>query len=242
MGGQVTPISLSSLAFVIAPALLVVALLFQWRLDYRNAIHAMIRMLVQLLLVGYFLAYLFENANAWIVLVILAVMVMASAWIALGTVRMERKALFFSSVVSILLGGGVMLFVVTHVVLDTQPWYEPRHVIPLAGMIFANSMNAVSLAAERLSSELGRGVAYPDARKIAMNAAMIPVTNALFAVGLVSLPGMMTGQILAGVSPFIAARYQIVVMCMIFASAGFSTALFLVMVQKHLAPGRLAGN
>ena len=66
----------------------------------------------------------------------------------------------------------------------------------------------------------------------------VVVVGALFAVGLVSLPGMMTGQILSGVSPFIAARYQIMVMCMIFASAGLSTALFLLLVQRLQRPAQ----
>ncbi|MCB1689564.1 MAG: ABC transporter permease, partial [Halioglobus sp.] len=65
-------------------------------------------------------------------------------------------------------------------------------------------------------------------------AAMIPVINSLFAVGLVSLPGMMTGQILSGISPLIAARYQIVVMCMIFAASGISTALFLAIIRRQV--------
>ena len=99
-------------------------------------------------------------------------------------------------------------------------------------MIFANSMNAVSLAAERLFAEMERGVSFKEARKKALQAALIPITNSLFAVGLVSIPGMMTGQILSGVSPFIAARYQIMVMCMIFGSAGLSTALFLWLAKS----------
>ena len=88
--------------------------------------------------------------------------------------------------------------------------------------------------AERLQAELEQGKNFLEARNLAFQTGMIPVINALFAVGLVSLPGMMTGQILSGVSPFIAARYQIMVMCMIFASAGLSTALFLSLVQ-HVA-------
>ena len=108
--------------------------------------------------------------------------------------------------------------------------------IPLAGMIFANAMTAVSLAAERFNAELAHDTSWNEARVIAFHAAMIPVINSLFAVGLVSLPGMMTGQILSGVSPMIAARYQIVVMCMIFASAGISTAIFLAF--RRFVPDR----
>ena len=100
-------------------------------------------------------------------------------------------------------------------------------------MIFANAMNAISLAGERLYSELNHNQDYARARNTAFQAAMIPVTNALLAVGLVSLPGMMTGQILAGTSPLIASRYQIIVMCMIFSSAGISVALFLTFLKNR---------
>ena len=94
-------------------------------------------------------------------------------------------------------------------------------------MIFANSMNTVSLAGERLFSEIKSGVPYLNARKIAMETAMIPQINTLLAVGLVSLPGMMTGQILSGIDPLTAARYQIMIMCMIFSTAGLSAATYL---------------
>jgi len=100
-------------------------------------------------------------------------------------------------------------------------------------MVFANAMNSVALAVERLESEIERNVEYAEARVIALRAAMIPVINSLFAVGLVSLPGMMTGQILSGVSPLIAARYQIMVMCMVFGSAGITTVLFLIMAKRN---------
>jgi putative ABC transport system permease protein len=106
--------------------------------------------------------------------------------------------------------------------------------VPLAGMIFAGSMNAVSLAAERFQSEYERGTPYPDARRIALRAALIPITNSLFAVGLVALPGMMTGQILSGISPLIAAKYQIVVMTMLFGASGISAAIYIVLANRRL--------
>ena len=96
-------------------------------------------------------------------------------------------------------------------------------------------MNSISLAAERLDAEINRNESYQTARNIAFNASLIPIINSLFAVGLVSLPGMMTGQILSGVSPFIAARYQIMVMCMIFGSAGLSTACFLIFTKAFFS-------
>jgi putative ABC transport system permease protein len=107
-------------------------------------------------------------------------------------------------------------------------WFEPRFVVPLAGMIFANSMNTLSLAAER-----SREVDYENARRIALDAALIPQINALLAVGLVSLPGMMTGQILSGVDPMVAVRYQIMVMCMTFGSAGLGAACYLGLQTRN---------
>jgi putative ABC transport system permease protein len=77
-------------------------------------------------------------------------------------------------------------------------------------------------------------VDYFEARGIALRAALIPITNSLFAVGLVSLPGMMTGQILSGISPLIAVRYQIMVMCMIFSAVGLSSSFFLILIKKKM--------
>ena len=126
--------------------------------------------------------------------------------------------------------GGVPVFLlVTQLVLSVEPWFSPRYVVPLAGMIFSSAMNAVSLAAERFQAERGRGLTYTESRNEALQAALIPIINSMFAVGLVSLPGMMTGQILSGVSPLVAVKYQIVVMCMLFGSSGISAAVYLVL-------------
>jgi len=226
---QTIPLLNLSLAFI--PALLTVGILFKWSLNSTNALYAVSRMLVQLLLIGYFLSYIFDSKSAGIILLILAVMVFASSWIALGTIRDKRLQLYKHALLAIAVGGGATLALITQGVLVLDPWYAPQSMIPIAGMIFANAMNSVSLAAERLNAELGRNVPYCEARNIALQSSLIPVINSLFAVGLVSLPGMMTGQILSGVSPLIAARYQIMVMCMILGSAGIATAYFLVLVK-----------
>ena len=135
-----------------------------------------------------------------------------------------------------------MLILVTQFVLSLNPWFLPSYMIPLAGMIFANSMNSVSLAGERLNAELKRGMGFDAARNQALQAALIPITNSLFAVGLVSLPGMMTGQILSGISPLIAARYQIMVMCMIFGSAGLSAAIFMILSKAQMLSNTAAAE
>jgi len=224
---QIIPFARLALAFI--PPFIVVGVLHLWSQGFRNGLYAIARMLVQLLLVGYFLAYIFESKSVWVVLAVLAVMVFVSSWIALRTIKVHRRFLYSRALYSIMLGGGATLFLVTLGVLDLQPWYKPTYCIPLAGMIFANAMNSVSLAADRLAAEIARELPYEQARNIAFRASLIPITNSLFAVGLVSLPGMMTGQILSGVSPLIAARYQIMVMCMVFGAAGVSSACFLTL-------------
>lgn len=131
------------------------------------------------------------------------------------------------SVAAITVGGFPVLILATQVVLNINPWYEPRYLIPLAGMIFANTMNSASIAAKRYHAELGAGYELIEARQHAFQATMNPLINSLLAVGLVSLPGMMTGQVLSGVSPLIAARYQILVMCMLFSASGIGAVCFL---------------
>jgi putative ABC transport system permease protein len=98
-------------------------------------------------------------------------------------------------------------------------------------MIFANSMNTVSISAERFESEIREKKSYDIARSSSYKASLIPIINSLFAVGLVSLPGMMSGQILSGVDPLIAVRYQIMVMLMILSSAGLSVAIYLILIK-----------
>lgn len=231
MNNSIPTIPFANLALAFIPVIVVVAILYKWSLNIKNTFYAISRMLIQLMIIGYFLAYIFEANSAWIVLAVLTIMVFASSWIALRTTEIKRTVLFKNTLYSLILGGGMTLLLITQAVLALSPWYSPRYVIPLAGMIFASSMNSVSLAVERLTAEIERNVDYQHARNTALRTSLIPITNSLFAVGLVSLPGMMTGQILSGISPLVAARYQIMVMCMIFGSAGISSALFLKLTK-----------
>jgi UDP-glucose/iron transport system permease protein len=224
-------IELPQLALAFIPVLAVIFIQFSWSLPQKRTLHALARMLVQLLLVGFFLSYIFESNSAWLVLVLLIIMVLFSSWIALNNIEAPKRQLFKRAVVAISLSAILTLLIITQGVLQLSPWYHAQTLIPLAGMVFASSMNSISLSGERFYSELANKVSYKQARNVAFQASMIPNVNALLAVGIVSLPGMMTGQILSGVSPFIAARYQIMVMCMIFASAGISSAYFLYLVK-----------
>ncbi|WP_262691861.1 ABC transporter permease [Kordiimonas aestuarii] len=234
MTDGVAEISLAALALAFLPAAVVIAVLYRWSTVGRETLYAFGRMLLQLTVIGYVLVYIFDASHPGIVLAVLAFMMLVASWIALRTSNLPRAQLYPRALAAILVGGGSVLLLVTQGVLSLEPAFEPRYVIPLAGMIFASSMNSISLAAERFEAEARRGGDYQAARGTALRASLIPITNSLFAVGLVSLPGMMTGQILSGVSPLVAARYQIMVMCMMFASAGLSASLFLLLMKSRL--------
>jgi len=134
------------------------------------------------------------------------------------------------------------------VVVQVRPWWEPQYIIPIAGMILGNSMTSAALAGDRLQGDLraradevearlalgfsGREAVQPMVRA-ALRAAMIPTVNGMMTVGLVQLPGMMTGQILAGSSPLVAIRYQMVVVFMLAAATALGSLLFV-----RLAAGR----
>ncbi len=142
--------------------------------------------------------------------------------------------------VAMLLASGFTLLYISTLVVRVAPWYNPQYLIPLFGMIVGSTMNAAAIAAERLASEvvarqaeieayLALGATYQQASqqsvRQALRAALIPTVNGLMVVGIVTLPGMMTGQILAGSSPLMAIRYQIVVAFMQAGAVAITTAI-----------------
>jgi putative ABC transport system permease protein len=230
-GLQIIPLANLALAFI--PVAIVAIIMLRWSLDARTGMFAIVRMLMQLALVGYLLNWIFSTHSSLIVVGLLTIMLSAASWIAMRALQQRQWQDFGRALLAISIGGCLTLALITNLVLEVQPWYSPRQVIPLAGMIFASAMNTVSLAAERLEAEIGRGVARKEARRLAYSAALIPLLNILFAVGLVSLPGMMTGQILSGISPLIAVRYQIMVMCMLTGASGISAAIYLSLAIRN---------
>ena len=189
-----------------------------------------VRATLQLVAVGYALAFLISAQRWYLVLLALLVMLTAATITATDRQKRGRAGLFVISGTAMLVGAGLTLAYVDAVVLRLRPWYDPQYLIPLFGMIIGNAMNGAALAAERLNGEMelrrGEVEAYlalgasparasAEAVRRALVAALIPTVNMLMVVGLVSLPGMMTGQIIAGSSPFTAVRYQIVVVFML---------------------------
>lgn len=231
MNTTVTIIPIANLAYAFAPVAAVAAVLWRWSAGSGTVAYATLRMVVQLVLIGYVLSYIFETEHAGIVIGILVIMLSASSWIALRPLAPRTSALYLKALGAIAVGGFFTLVIVTGGVLQLDPWFEPRTMIPIAGMIFSSAMNTVSLAAERFNAEMVDDVAYTLARRRALEAALIPMINAFLAVRLVALPGMMTGQILSGVEPHIAVRYQIMAMCMTFGAAGLAAIVCLLMMK-----------
>ena len=236
MDPLIEPIPLTRLILMFIPVLVVILIQVKWAMPTKQALYGMGRMVLQLLLIGYILLFIFETEHGIVVLLVLVVMIAVSSWIALRPIASQRSHLSLVTLASISIAGLPILFLGTRWVLEITPWYTPRYVIPLAGMIFANSMNSISIAAERLTAELDGGSNRDDARRKAFATALIPLVNSLMAVGLVTIPGIMTGQVLAGISPLIAARYQIMMMCMLFGSSGIATACFLYWSRVPKSP------
>ncbi len=185
---------------------------------------------VNLLVVGYILAVIFALNNAWAVLVILAVMLTIATVVARN--RISKKIPQLLPVVggSILVSTAITLTYTTTLVIQPITWYEPKYLIPFAGIVLGNAMNASALAGERLVSTINASQleiethlslgatpqqAVAQYRKDAIRAALIPTINAMMVVGVVTLPGIITGQLLSGANPLDAASYQILIMFML---------------------------
>ena len=216
---------------------------------------AAIRMVVQLTLVGLILKALFAAVSPWLTLLAAIVMVGFA-----GREAMARQERRFKGFWGYGLGTGSMFAAagtVTFFALATQfhadPWYDPRYAIPILGMILGNTMTGVSLALDRLLADADDGRARIEARlalghtfrealqmplRNAMRAGLIPTVNGMAAAGLVSLPGMMTGQILAGVEPVQAVKYQLLVMFLIAGGTALGVFAAVMLALKRLTDPR----
>jgi len=228
-------IPLWRLGLSLIPILLVGWISFRWGGGAGSLSVATGRMVLQLFAIGYVLSFLFGIQSPWVTLGVVSFMILISAWISIRTVRERRWASYRDALLAIGVGGGLIYLLVIFGVIAVEPWYEPKYAISLSGMVFANAMTAVTLSAERFDAERMSGKSAVHARNTAWNAALIPQINTFLAVGLVALPGIMTGQVIAGANPMEAVRYQIMVMSMVMGSAGFAVAIFLSQRVRSLA-------
>lgn len=230
-------ISWWALAWCLVPIVLVMGIYRSWDGKPSDVLLASSRMVLQLVGVGYVLVFLFNQPSPWISSLVLSVMLLAATWIAIRPVR-HHQGLFQAAMLALGVSVSLHLLISLKLVLQVEHWFTPSVLIPLAGMYFANTMNAISLSAERYHAECHQGVAPEKARLSAFHAAMIPQINGLLAVGLVALPGMMTGQILSGVSPLVAVRYQILIMAMVLGTSGLGAALMLTFLKRVVIPAK----
>ncbi|VAX36734.1 Probable iron export permease protein FetB, partial [hydrothermal vent metagenome] len=207
MNTSIYTIPTLNLLLIILPVFVVIFFYMRWALSVGTVVYAIARMTGQLLLIGYVLVFVFQQKSVLISTGILFFMLFVASWISLRPLKQLRVQYYYKALLSIAIGAFPVLILVVFGVIRLNPWYLPKYLIPLAGMIFANSMNSVSLCADRFHAEIQDGKSFEQARNHAYRTSLLPLINSFFAVGLVSLPGMMTGQILAGVSPLIAVRY-----------------------------------
>lgn len=235
MSDMLPPLTLAQLALCLLPVVIVIGILWRWSLRAGEATYGVLRMIFQLLLVGYVLSWLFAAESGGLTIAALLAMMLIAAWIALRPLGSRHAAVYGAVLAGLAAGSVTTLAFTLAIVLSGNPLHVPQMLIPLAGMTLSNAMNTSSLALERYQGEIAGGAEPAAARSTAFRAALIPVINTMFATGLVSFPGTMTGQIISGVSPLVAARYQILVMSMLFAASGISAACCLLWAGPRLA-------
>lgn len=249
-----TVITLSSLDLAFAALLIVALAALSLRLQLgveRQLLTSAARSTIQLLLIGLVLKLLFDNVHLLWVTLMAGVMISVAGREVM--VRQKRRFTgwwgFGVGSLSMFVSSFTVTVMSLVLLIGTQPWYAPQYAIPLLGMILGNTMNGISLGLDRLTQEatqkrpviesrLALGQSWPQAiaesRREAIRVGLIPIVNAMSAAGIVSLPGMMTGQILAGTPPVEAVKYQILVMFLIAAGTGFGTVVAVGLASRRL--------
>ena len=212
-----------------------------------------LRCFLQLLAVGFLLKYLFEYQTWWIVLLVLAFMVISATQIATSRVKSSVPGLAPWVFISVLVSSLSIGLIIVEGVVRADPWYNAQQVVPIIGMIIGNAMAAIAVAIDRLFADMDskeseiyslvalgatpREAAFASI-KAAIGAGMTPILANMSAAGIVTIPGMMAGQILAGADPFEAAKYQIVVMLMLSAANTIAIVMACFLTYRK----RFSGN
>lgn len=224
-----------------AAAFVLVAGIISFRLKLgleRQLALGVIRSSVQLLAVGYALTWVFAQESLAFTALAMLVMVGAAARAALARAGWRVDGGYLGAFVSLVATAGVMAIVGSALLVRADPWYQPAILLPLLGMLLGNGLNGVSLALDSLlgslvddapaiEADLALGATRWEAARApvarAVRRGIIPIVNAMMVVGIVSLPGMMTGQILGGVPPVQAVRYQLLILFLIAAATSLGS-------------------
>jgi putative ABC transport system permease protein len=219
----------------------------------RKLLIAGLRTVVQLSLLGLVLVHVFEAGNVWLVVVMGTLMILMASYEAVKRAGRRYRGVHRDVFTSLLLSASASMLFVSLLVLQTDPWWAPRYLIPLLGMVLGNSLTGVSIGLERCLSSFDEDrpaielwiaagahpweAARPTAAR-SLRSGLIPILNAMSVAGMVTIPGMMTGQILGGTEPGMAARYQILVMFLIAgATAAGTTGVVLLAVRAMFDEG-----
>ena len=204
----------------------------------RSLLVASTRMVIQLFLVGYILEWLLSQRNPFLIVGMGLIMASIAGFSAVDRTKRYFIGLYWNSLISILTSAAIITGFAVSGILKIDPWYTPQYLIPLLGMVLGNALNGICLGVDRFLDNLvnqqeqiellltlgaTRWEAAQQSFQDAIRTGMMPITNSMMVTGLVSLPGMMTGQILAGANPVEAVRYQIVIMFMIAAAVALGT-------------------
>lgn len=250
-------ITLSYTDLLIATGLLLVAGALSWRLQLdmeRRLFWAALRATVQLLLLGLILHSIFASQSGWLVALIMGVMLSVAGYEAWKrqTRRLRGWWGYGTGALSMLMSSVTIALLSVLVILQPSPWYHPQYLIPLLGMLLGNTMTGIAVALDSLGREtwnrrgeiearLMLGATAHEAiaglRRESLRAGLIPIINSMTTAGLVSLPGMMTGQILAGGAPYEAAKYQLLILFLIAAGTTLgATSAVLIMSHRLFDP------
>ena len=221
--------------------LIVINIVISWRLDLRLGrplLWAAIRMVVQLSIIGWVLSWVFEVRHFTWLLIVSGIMTGVAGWTAANRDSHPYPGLRRNTMLAIWCSSWTITACAVWIVADDpRDALAPDHVIPLLGMILGNSLNAVSLTSMTFGDHMTRQRAHVEglltlgasrweatrfAIQRALRTGLTPMVHTMSVVGLVSLPGMMTGQLLAGAPPASAIRYQIVIMFCIASSTALA--------------------
>lgn len=244
-------ILLSYSDIALASSLIVIVLIVSWRLRLRltsTLLMAAVRTVVQLSFIGLILAWIFAREQWYEVLLILTIMTLIAGSAARNRVKRSYKGLFVDTLMAVSISAVLVTIIAISLILRVQPWYTPQFIIPILGLILGNSLTAISLTSNQLIEAFHEQQAriemmlslsarpfeavHEQIRAAIVNG-MTPTLNSMLVVGIVSLPGMMTGQILAGADPTQAVRYQIVTMFLICVSSTLGCTISSLLIYRR---------
>ena len=249
---NVIPLSAFDISLAAALVIALAACTIMLRLQvWKQLLISALRTVIQLLLVGLVLKTVFEHANfGWVFLITLVMLCVAGREVmARQKYRLKGWWGFGTGTAAMFVSAFTVNIFALIVIIGPQPWYTPQYAIPLLGMLLGNTMNGISIGLDRLTqaawqqhsvieARLVLGHSWNEAissiRRDSIRSGLIPIINAMAATGIVSLPGMMTGQILAGVSPLEAVKYQMLIMFLIAAGCGFGTIIAVMLSSRRL--------